>query len=159
MKALLPPEEFYASLPTKRMAAGVLFFDAQERVLLVHPTYKSTWEIPGGVVEKNESPRAGAQREILEELGLIHPIGRLLIVDYNDAVGVKTESLMFIFDGGILTMQEVEAIHLQADELNDFAFFEIADLPEAMTDTLSRRVRQAYQEHQRPQNAYRENQA
>ncbi|MFF8812893.1 NUDIX domain-containing protein [Streptomyces pactum] len=57
-------------LPRKRMAAGVLFFDSAGRVLLVDPAYREPWEIPGGAVEREESPRAGARREVREELGL-----------------------------------------------------------------------------------------
>ena len=40
-----------ASFATPRVAAGALFFDDRGRVLLVHPTYKDTWDIPGGYVE------------------------------------------------------------------------------------------------------------
>jgi ADP-ribose pyrophosphatase YjhB (NUDIX family) len=38
------------------VAAGVLFFDDAGRVLLVQPTYKDHWEIPGGYVETRETP-------------------------------------------------------------------------------------------------------
>nr|WP_158102996.1 NUDIX hydrolase [Lentzea kentuckyensis] len=33
------------------MAAGVLFRDKSGRVLLLDPSYKPNWEIPGGAVE------------------------------------------------------------------------------------------------------------
>jgi 8-oxo-dGTP diphosphatase len=46
----------------------VLFRDAAGRVLLVKPTYKNGWEIPGGYVDAGESPRAAAAREVKEEL-------------------------------------------------------------------------------------------
>ena len=42
--------DFTATLPRKRMGAGVLFTDEAGRVLLVEPTYKDYWEIPGGAV-------------------------------------------------------------------------------------------------------------
>ena len=45
------------------VAAGVLLFDEQDRVLLVDPTYKPGWEFPGGVVEAGRGPaRAGHAR-------------------------------------------------------------------------------------------------
>jgi ADP-ribose pyrophosphatase YjhB (NUDIX family) len=52
------------------MAAGALLFDAADRILLVQPTYKRSWEIPGGVVEADESPHTAVCRELKEELGL-----------------------------------------------------------------------------------------
>ena len=57
-------------MATPRVAAGALFSDESGRVLLVKPTYKKTWDIPGGYVEPGESPRAACIREIREELGL-----------------------------------------------------------------------------------------
>ncbi|HEY9339368.1 MAG TPA: NUDIX hydrolase, partial [Kribbella sp.] len=44
------------------MAAGVLFRAVDGRVLLVEPSYKPNWEIPGGAVEADESPWAAAAR-------------------------------------------------------------------------------------------------
>jgi ADP-ribose pyrophosphatase YjhB (NUDIX family) len=64
------------SLPRKWMAAGVVIRDADGRVLMVEPTYKDAWEIPGGVVEADESPRAACRRELHEELGLPLEPGR-----------------------------------------------------------------------------------
>lgn len=58
------PPAYDLALPRKRVAAGVLYLDTEGRLLLVDPVYKTDWEIPGGAVEKNESPRAGAMREI-----------------------------------------------------------------------------------------------
>ncbi|MEV2220163.1 NUDIX hydrolase [Nocardia vinacea] len=50
--------EDVAGLPRKRMGAGALFVDDVDRVLLVEPTYMGYWELPGGVVEADESPYA-----------------------------------------------------------------------------------------------------
>jgi len=46
---------YYQSLPGKRIGAGLICRDADDRVLLVQPTYKPTWEIPGGVVAEYTS--------------------------------------------------------------------------------------------------------
>lgn len=53
---VLPVEQYVANLNRKRMAAGVLFRDVLGRVLLVEPSYKPNWEIPGGAVEADEPP-------------------------------------------------------------------------------------------------------
>ena len=158
MKKMLPMKEYYASLPRKRMAAGCLILDADQRVLLVKPSYKDSWEIPGGVVEEDESPLACAKRETLEEIGLDLRVGRLLVVDYSERVGDKPESLMFIFDGGILDADKINAIKLQSEELVKFEFFPHDELPESMFPTLSKRVQAAWQQITHPGNSYLENQ-
>lgn len=80
---------YLASLPKKRMGAGALFRNAQQQLLLVKPSYKPGWEIPGGVVEYNESPYEACLREVQEELGLQVPLYRMLCVDYNATTDEK----------------------------------------------------------------------
>jgi 8-oxo-dGTP pyrophosphatase MutT (NUDIX family) len=42
-----------------------------DRVLLVRHTYgRRTWDLPGGAIKSGEQPRAAAQREMHEELGV-----------------------------------------------------------------------------------------
>ena len=149
---------FTESLPKKRMGAGCLFFDEHGNVLLVKPTYKSGWEIPGGSVEHHESPKQCCQREVREEIGLERAIGRLLVVDYNSETNDKTESLMFIFDGGILTSADVESIQLPRDELSEFRFFKMQNLPEEMSIALRNRVLMAWQQKTQNTDTYLENQ-
>ncbi|GAA4561076.1 NUDIX domain-containing protein [Planotetraspora kaengkrachanensis] len=106
----------------KRVGADVLIRDEQGRILLVDPKYKPDWDLPGGMVEANESPAAAAQREIKEELGLDLEIGRLLVVDWVSPHGPWDDSLMLIFDGGVLSSQQAASVHLVDDELVGFRF-------------------------------------
>ncbi len=140
-----PLPEFYKNLPAKRMAAGVLFSDVLQRVLVVKPTYKSGWEIPGGIVELNESPREAAVREIKEELGIEISSERLslLLVNYMQAGGKKSEAIMFIFDGGILNVKEVENIVPRCDELEKIAFVDSAELSGLLPPVLCDRMQRA----------------
>jgi ADP-ribose pyrophosphatase YjhB (NUDIX family) len=65
-----------------RVAAGLLIRDLHDRVLMVRPTYKDGWDLPGGYVEPNESPTKAVERELTEELSLARSPGRLLVVDW-----------------------------------------------------------------------------
>jgi len=140
------------------MAAGCLFFDEQGRVLLVKPTYKPGWEIPGGVVEQDESPWGCCRREVQEELGLARTIGGLLVVDYNPPDGERTESLMFIFSGGVLSAADIAAMRLPAEELSEWRFYEPGALPMEMTPTLRARVLAAWRQEQAGGGVYLERQ-
>ncbi len=52
-----------------------------ERVLMVFDRYRQSWELPGGMIEPDESPRRAAVRELLEETGQ-EPEGPVRFVGY-----------------------------------------------------------------------------
>jgi 8-oxo-dGTP pyrophosphatase MutT (NUDIX family) len=123
------------------MGSGVLVRDAERRVLLVQPTYKPGWEIPGGAVEADESPRDAARREVREELGLDLPVGRLLCLEWQGPEPDRTESVMHVYDGGELPVDVV--LVLPAEELASYAFVPEPDLDDHLVPRLARRVRAA----------------
>ncbi|MEV4842182.1 NUDIX hydrolase [Micromonospora matsumotoense] len=86
----------------KRVGADVLLRNERGDILLVDPAYKPDWDLPGGMAEANEAPQVAAERELREELGLRRPAGRLLVVDWVAPHGPWDDSLMFVFDGGVL---------------------------------------------------------
>jgi len=63
----------------KRVSADAIVRDSSGRILLVDPTYKPDWDLPGGMAEANEPPADALRREDL---------------------------LNFIFDGGNLNDSE-----------------------------------------------------
>ena len=125
------------------LAAGALILNQQKQILAVNPTYKAGWEIPGGIVEAGESPLVGCQRELIEELSLSLPIGNLLSVVYRQNEPAK-ESLQFIFDGGVLSPQQIEQIKLPAEELSEYKFIDLAEIDQYFTETLAKRVKHAW---------------
>jgi 8-oxo-dGTP diphosphatase len=139
-RPLLPPEEYEASLARKRMAAGALFRDAAGRVLLVDPVYKEPWDLPGGAVEAEESPHAACRREVREELGLDRPPGRVLAVDWVPSRPGRAERLIMIYDGGVLSAEDIAMIRLADGELKGFAFVDRDAVAGLVTPLLARRV-------------------
>lgn len=136
-------KSYQRSLPKKRMSAGALFFDEAGKLLIVEPVYKPNWEIPGGAVELNESPYQACVREVREELGLERPLHRLLCVDYLRESADKTEALVFVFLGGVLTEEDKQSIRLPEDELRRFSFLELEAAYGRFNQRLSQRVRQS----------------
>ncbi|WP_434442290.1 NUDIX domain-containing protein [Lentzea sp. E54] len=120
-------------------AAGALFFDEAGRVLLVEPTYKPHWEIPGGVVERGETPLEACRREVEEELGLVRDPGRLLVVDW--APDGSDERVLFVFEGGLITADD--HIRLQAEELRRYEFVPPHQAGQRLIPRLARRLTEA----------------
>jgi 8-oxo-dGTP diphosphatase len=127
-------------MATPRMAAGVLFRDEQGRVLLVKPSYKPGWDIPGGYVEPGESPKQAARREVLEELGIEPPIGRLLVVDWAPHPN-EGDKVLFIFDGGRLEDRDLSSP--APDEIEEIRFWADGDLHKLLPTRLHNRVARA----------------
>ena len=122
-----------------RVAAGALFFDGEDRVLLVKPTYKEGWDIPGGYVEPGETPREACEREIAEELGIRPGIGRLLVADWAPSQA-EGDKILFVFNGGEMAPHVAADVVLPDDELSDWRFHDEADLEAALVPRLARRV-------------------
>ncbi|AKJ14791.1 ATP/GTP-binding protein [Streptomyces incarnatus] len=105
------------------LAAGVLLFDEQDRVLLVDPTYKPGWEFPGGVVERGEAPARAGMREVAEETGIrLREVPRLLVVDWERPVPPGFGGLRLLFDGGRLESGEASRVLLPGPELRGWRF-------------------------------------
>lgn len=137
------------------MAAGALFVDEQERMMLVRPTYKSHWDIPGGYVEEGESPLAACGREVYEELGLRVAIGALLTVDWAPRPD-EGDKMLFVFDGGMLTTDQLAAIAFRDGEIAEWAFVEDHQLDELTIPRLARRIRATMQARKQTRTTYLE---
>ncbi|MGW6602598.1 NUDIX domain-containing protein [Streptomyces sp. NPDC055036] len=111
------------------MSAAALFTDLLGRILLVKPTYREQWLLPGGGAEPGESPAQAWVREVREELGVERTPGRLLAVHWVppdhpdiDARMTVPGEVRYVLDGGALTQEETAALHVPADELLGFEF-------------------------------------
>ncbi|MGW2346762.1 NUDIX domain-containing protein [Streptomyces sp. NPDC001661] len=105
------------------VAAGVLLFDDEDRVLLVDPTYKPGWEFPGGVVEAGEAPARAGVREVAEETGIqLDDMPRLLVVDWESPVPPGYGGLRLLFDGGRLVGARAREVLLPGPELRAWRF-------------------------------------
>ena len=142
MSELQPFAKYIESLDRKITGVAVLIRDENENILIVKPTYKDGWLLPGGSVEKYESPYKACIRETIEEVNLQPKIKSLLVVDYakKEKQGVIYDAIQFIFDGGIITKKDISNIKLPTEELSEYRFITKNELSTFFTEGRSTRV-------------------
>ncbi|MFD5771825.1 NUDIX hydrolase [Streptomyces fungicidicus] len=139
------------------VAAGVLLFDEQDRVLLVDPTYKPGWEFPGGVVERGEAPARAGMREVAEETGIrLDDVPALLVVDWEPPAPPGFGGLRLLFDGGRLDSDEAGRLLLPGPELRGWRFASEAEAADLLPPVRYERLRRALRARERGKPMYLE---
>lgn len=126
---------------TPRLAAGALFVK-REKVLLARKTYGNRWDIPGGYVDRGESPTFACERELREELGLHRTVRRLLVHDWAPSES-EGDKILYVFDCGVLGDDEQRA-QLDGVEIDHVEWVAVDDLSKYVIPRLERRLVHAH---------------
>jgi 8-oxo-dGTP pyrophosphatase MutT (NUDIX family) len=128
--------------PMVPVSAGALIFDSARRLLILKPTYKTGWTIPGGIMEADgETPWEACRREVREECGIDVRAARLACTDFRPARPGRPGGIRYLFDCGRADDAALAAITLQPEEI---AEYRLASLDTALTllrPAIRRRVR------------------
>ena len=131
-------------IPRIPASAGALIFDKGGRLLILKPTYKGGWTVPGGQIEQTgESPWQGCRRETFEECGLQIERGRLACVDFLRPRPGRPGGVRFLFDCGVLGDEQLAAITIDGAEIDEHRFAELAEAAVLLSGPLRRRVKAA----------------
>jgi ADP-ribose pyrophosphatase YjhB (NUDIX family) len=134
------------AVPAIPASAGAMIFDGKHRLLILKPTYKSGWTIPGGVMEADgETPWDACRREVAEECGLQVTTARLACVDFRPPRAGRPGGMRFLFDCGVFDDKSLAAVVLQPEEISECR---LVGLPEALSllaGPVRRRVKAASQ--------------
>lgn len=127
----------------KRVSADAVIRDETGRLLLVDPTYKPDWDLPGGMAEANEPPRHALRRELKEELDLDLPVGELLCVEWVSPHGPWDDLLAFVFDGGTLPTDRARTLRPVDPELAAVRFCPLNEAARLLRPYIWRRTQAA----------------
>jgi len=135
-------------LPAVPASAGALIYDRAGRLLILRPTYKSGWTIPGGVMEADgETPWDACRREVREECGIEVRGGRLACVDYHPGRPGHPGGIRFLFDCGPVDDAALAVITLQPQEIAEHRLVPPEAALTLLRPPIRRRVRAATRHH------------
>ncbi|MBM6617792.1 NUDIX hydrolase [Bacillus suaedaesalsae] len=122
-------------MPTVGVFAAI--FDNDERILLTKINYGSgNWTLPGGHLEKNESPIEGVIREVFEETGCIVEVENLICV-YSSPL---KDDLVLLFK-----VKLIDQIKWRPNqEIEKLAFFNRNELPTQIHPWNIKRIKDAF---------------
>lgn len=117
------PEDAHARLGALEFA--VIVAHTPDGEVLVYNRYRQVWELPGGLIDADESPRDTARRELAEEAGCASgEIDWLGIVEVDDG----RRHMGAVFACEVADVPEV----MDTDEIGGIAFWRRGDHPEPL---------------------------
>ena len=123
-------------------SAGALIFDQAGRLLILKPTYKTGWTIPGGVMEADgETPWDACRREVREECGIEVRNGWLACVDFRPSRPGHPGGIRFLFDCGPADDAALAAITVQPEEIAEYRLVPLDTALTLLRPPIRRRVR------------------
>jgi len=139
---MIGTDEPMLEVPRVPASAGALLFDERERLLVLNPTYKRHWTIPGGQLEADgETPWQACRRETREECGIEIERGRLVCVDFRPPKRLRRPGgLRFVFHCGVLSDDQRAGISLQVEEISEYRFVDLDEAAELLSAPIRRRV-------------------
>ena len=117
--------------------------ESHEGVLLVDPSYKQGWDLPGGILDLGESPVDGLKRELMEELNVPVEVGPLRCVDYIHSDWERRSVIMMIFSASI----DLDIVRADREEVLDWAVFSRNDTLEKVSTNMQKRLTRVWSEN------------
>jgi 8-oxo-dGTP diphosphatase len=139
-----PDHSDVVEIPRVPASASALIFDMAGHLLVLKPTYKGRWTLPGGQMEADgETPWEACRREVTEETGLVLDPGRLVCVDFLRPRPGRPGGIRFLFDCGVIDDEARSGIELQEEELAEHRFEPVDRALALLSKPVRRRVRRA----------------
>lgn len=121
----VPPHEYVQTLPHLTAYACLYVRDQHDFPVQLRSVFEGRpWQFPGGNQDEGEDPVQTALREAVEETGLHHwpSAPELILTHFIHPDGPwPLPKVGFVFDGGQLSRDQLDAIRLDPEEHSDWA--------------------------------------
>jgi len=125
-------------LPKHSVSVSAVVIDDDGQVLVAQRRDNGKWQLPGGVLELEESIHQGVRREVLEETGVLVEPERLTGVYKNLTLGV----VALVFRARV-----VQGAPRPTEESAQVEWWTPADVEEHMDETFAVRILDAIDSH------------
>jgi len=123
-----------ANQPKFKIGVFGIILDDQNRILLCHRTDRDLWNLPGGGMEKGETPWQGVVREVKEETGLEIKVEKMTgVYSKPDQDMIAFAFLCTITGGNMMLTNESDKIE----------YFKFIELPENLSPKQVERIKDA----------------
>jgi 8-oxo-dGTP pyrophosphatase MutT (NUDIX family) len=113
--------------PNYTLGAVVLVRDPAGALLLLRQPSATGWSLPGGLLERHETPSQAAARELAEETGIRIDSGVLRPAQPNARVSTASQQVDMVF---LLDLRDGDpALNLDPVEVAEAAWFTTSSLP------------------------------
>ncbi len=128
---------FFKKVTLFRVTVMAVIFDEHKRILLAHRSDSDYWNLPGGKMEKGETPWSALEREVKEEVGVTVSVEKMVGVysyprDDQDMI--------------IMTLHCVitEGQPVTTPESDNIAYFDKDTLPSNLSQRQRERIEDAF---------------
>jgi ADP-ribose pyrophosphatase YjhB (NUDIX family) len=117
--------------PSFTVGAMCVIERADGRVLLIRHLYRRRWGVPGGLLQRNETPRDAARREVLEEVGVD------VELEGEPAVNVDASPrrIDIVFRARLVDDTDADSATPSSVEVLEARWFSPTELPELQFET------------------------
>ena len=109
------------------IAGAVALIERDGRWLMVDPVYREGWTLPGGLIDRGETPAEAIKRELVEELGFdvdVDGVEPWILLDS------AMRRIDVVFHATIVRDVDPSSITIRTPELGAAGWFSPDDLPE-----------------------------
>jgi ADP-ribose pyrophosphatase YjhB (NUDIX family) len=117
--------------PTFSVGAMCVIERADGRVLLVRHLYRKRWGLPGGLLQRHETPPDAARREVREEVGL----DILLVGEPAVNVDAEPRRIDIVFRARPVDDNDADRVRPSSVEVLEARWFLLTELPELQFET------------------------
>lgn len=127
-------------VPRRRVGVALVAINGEQQVFMLHHVFHpfAPWGLPGGWMDRKESPKNCIRREIQEETGLKATIGPVVHVAQEPHTGHLTIFYLGHLQSGPISL---------SSEIIEAAWFDPHDLPEPLYPSTHQAIEKGLQLH------------